>query len=135
MSMTKSTKHEFIVWLIQLLIENQTTIENANTEVTFDVAGMILYLKALEAAYIVEIGKITALEQAKVKQVKKANDKLSVAYKAVSSAANSVSGHLSEDDALSVIIHQKRNEMVNIANRGKRDSTKGNSSSDTTPTA
>lgn len=119
--MTKSTKHEFIVWLIQLLVENKSTIEDANPTVTFDVDGMITYLRALELAYIAEVGKITALEQAKVKQVKKANDKLSVGYKAASSSADSIGGHLGNDDALAKIIHQKRKEMVNIALRGKRE--------------
>ncbi|MEI6822177.1 MAG: hypothetical protein WCL51_09580, partial [Bacteroidota bacterium] len=63
--MTKSTKHEFIVWLIKLLIENKTTIESANPGVTFDVDGMVVYLTGLDEAYMAEIGKITALEQAK----------------------------------------------------------------------
>ncbi|MEI6820435.1 MAG: hypothetical protein WCL51_00745, partial [Bacteroidota bacterium] len=85
-------------------------------------------------AYMAEIGKITALEQAKIKQVKKANDKLGVAYKAVSSAADSVSGHLGNDDALSVLIHQQRNKMVNIALRGKREKS-DDSSTETTPEA
>ena len=125
MSMTKSTKHEFIVWLIKLLIENKTTIMGANPEVTFDVDGMIVYLTGLDEAYMAEIGKITAMEQAKIKQVKKANDKLVIAYKATSSSADSISGHLGNDDALSVIIHQKRKEMVNIALRGKREKLDG----------
>ena len=134
MSMTKSTKHEFIVWLIKLLIENKTTIESANPGVTFDVDGMVAYLTGLDEAYMAEIGKITALEQAKIKQVKKANDKLGVAYKATSSAADSISGHLGNDDALSVLIHQQRNKMVNIALRGKRDKS-DDSSTETTPEA
>ena len=119
--MTKSTKHEFIVWIIQLLIENKITIMEANPDVTFDVDGMITYLKALDAGYVAEVGKITALEQAKIKQVKIANGKLDVGYKGASSSADSISGHLGNDDALSVIIHQKRKEMVNIALRGKRE--------------
>ncbi|MEI6823834.1 MAG: hypothetical protein WCL51_18035 [Bacteroidota bacterium] len=132
--MTKSTSHEFIVWLIQLLIENKPTIEDANPTVTFDVDGLISYLKALDLAYITEVGKITALEQAKIKQVKKANEKLVIGYKAASSAADSISGHLGNDDALSKLIHQKRKNMVNIALRGKRNPPTDETSTDTPST-
>jgi len=45
--MTKSTEHEFIAWLIKLLIENKTTIMEANPEVSFDVDGMIVYLTGI----------------------------------------------------------------------------------------
>jgi len=53
-------------------------------------------------------------------QNKKVNAARNARYINASAIANGVSSHMGEDDQLSIIIHQERGSLVNIANRGKK---------------
>jgi len=120
MSLTKSGKNDFSIWTKQMLIENKVEIEAARTDVAFDVDANVLVLGKKETAYNDEIGKVTAIEHAKMDQVKLANVKLDDFYLASSSTIDSLSGYLGKNHTLSILIHKKRESMSNPKNRGPR---------------
>ena len=120
MSLTKSGKNDFSIWTKQMFIENKAEIEAARTDVAFDVDANVLVLGKKETAYNDEIGKVTAIEHAKMDQVKLANVKLDDFYLASSSAIDSLSGYLGKNHTLSILIHKKRESMSNPKNRGPR---------------
>ena len=121
MSLTKAGKNDFCMWIIQMLIENKVVIEAANTLVLIDTDGYVDQNEALKVAYIAEIGKGSALNQAKLRQTKVANAKLKAFYIASSATADSVCAHLGAEHELTHLIRQKRDSMSNVANRGKRE--------------
>ena len=120
MSLTKSGKNDFSIWVKQMFIENKVEIEAARTDVTFDVDANVAALALKETAYNNEMGKVTAMEHAKMDQVKLANVTLDDFYLASSSSIDSLSGYLGKNHTLSILIHKKREGMSNPKNRGPR---------------
>ncbi len=120
MSLTKAGKNDFSIWVEQTLIENKLTIEAANPDVTFDVEGYVTLIGLKKAAYVAEIGKGTALNQAKLAQTKVAKSTLNDFYTTSSLSIDSVCGYLGSGHPLSILMRQKRDGMSNVANRGKR---------------
>lgn len=121
MSLTKADKNDFCIWIIQMLIENKVTIEAASLLILFDVDAFVDQNETLQTAYVAEIGKGSALNQAKLRQTKVANAKLRAFYKVSSATADSVCAHLGAEHELTHLIRQKRDSMSNVANRGKRE--------------
>jgi hypothetical protein len=120
MSTTQSTKDEFSDWMLETLIASKDVIIAAKPTVTYDVDGNVALLQAKDTSYKAQFGKIAGMKKALRDQVKLVNSLRDDKYLASSSVADGVSGHMGKTDQLSIIIHQKRDSMVNIANRGKR---------------
>ena len=120
MSLTASTKDEFSTWMLGILVDNEAEIIAKDPNVTYDVAGNIAKQKLLDAAYAAELGKSAKLKKAWMDQNKKVNAARNARYINASAIGSGVSSHMGEDDQLSIIIHQERGSLVNIANRGKK---------------
>jgi len=120
MSTTQSTKDEFSDWMLETLTSSEEVINNAHPPIKYDVQGNADLLKAKDVKYKAETGKIATMKKALRDQIKLVNSLRDDKYLTASSIADGVSGHMGKDDELSKIIHQKRDSMVNIANRGPR---------------
>ena len=118
--MTASTKDEFCEWMLKTLIESKDDIIAKDPDVTYDVDGNVAKQKLLDKAYNDELGKSAGFKKAWMDQNKKLKAARNVCYINASAIANGVSSHMGEDDQLSIIIHQERGLLVNIANRGKK---------------
>ena len=120
MGMTASTQDEFCEWMLKTLIESKDDIIAKDPDVTYDVDGNVAKQKLLDKAYNDELGKSAGFKKAWMNQNKKVNATRKARYTNASAIANGVSSHMGEDDQLSIIIHQERGSLVNIANRGKK---------------
>jgi len=120
MGMTASTKDEFCKWMLKILIENKDDIIAKDANVTYDVDGNVTKQKLLDKACEDELGKSAGFKKAWMDQNKKLKAARNVCYINASAIANGVSSHMGESDQLSIIIHQERGSLVNIANRGKK---------------
>ena len=120
MSLTNSSKDEFSTWMLGTLVDNKDEIIAKDANVTYDVDGNIAKQKLLDTAYLNEAGKSAKLKKAWMDQNKKVNAARNARYTNASAMANGISSHMGEDDQLSIIIHQERGSLVNIANRGPR---------------
>lgn len=118
--MSASTKDEFSTWMLGTLVDNEDEIIAKDPNVAYDVAGNVAKQKLLDKAYADEMGKSAKLKKAWMDQNKKVNAARNARYINASAIANGVSSHMGEDDQLSIIIHQERGSLVNIANRGKK---------------
>ncbi len=120
MGMTASTMNEFSDWMLGTLTDNKADILAKDINVTYDVDGNIAKQMLLDKAYLDELGKSAKLKKDWMDQNKKTNAARKARYKNASAIANGVSSHMGEDDQLSIIIHQERGSLINVANRGKR---------------
>ena len=119
-TLTEAQKIAFADWILALLKANKKTIKEARPDILFPTEQ---YIKSLEESHdeVEEAeGKLTRLQQEKLKQTKIANDKMKKHYKRGSEGADAVVAHLGKDDKLSKLIRNKRDSMVLEAARGKK---------------
>ena len=74
----------------------------------------------MDKKYLDELGKSAGYKKIWMDQNKKVNEARDARYTNASAIANGVSSYMGEKDQLSIIIHQKRGSLVNIALRGKK---------------
>ncbi len=120
MATTHSIKDEFSDWMLGTLTESKADILAHSLDIVFDVNGNIAKQKVLDKKYLDELGKSAGYKKIWMDQNKKVNEARDARYTNASAIANGVSSYMGEKDQLSIIIHQKRGSLVNIALRGKK---------------